>query len=156
MSAFSYQTVSEDLFQLAVKTFDSYLSKIGDDYRGGGIFFESYLFEKIVSVGCDTTAYANRGEYFNCALALRWSGTQHDAWVKQLIKDFISEAREVDRKCMLAEGKEPTAKTGYANFNLPDDPVSFAFRDHLPKLIELKKKWDPRGKFNKWFSIPTS
>jgi Berberine and berberine like len=156
MTSFAYQAVSEESLQLAVKSYAAFLSTVGDDYRGGAIFFEGFPFEKIVSVPSDATAYANRGKYFNCTLGFRWSGSHYDDWVKQLIKDFVQEAREIDRKFMLAHGQEPTVQNGYANFHLPAASVAQAFQENLPRLIEMKKKWDPNRRFNKWFCIPAS
>ena len=156
MTAFAYQTVSEELVRFGVETQQKFRAALGEDYVLGDIFFEAYPYEKIMSVAADETAYANRGKYFNCALGFRWKGAQHDAFVKQFIKDYVRESREIDRKVMLERGSKPTALNGYANFHLPGDPVSGAFQGHLPRLVEIKKKWDPKGRFNKWFSIPTS
>ena len=155
MTAFAYQTLSVELLEYAAQFYSSYLSTLGDSYQPSAIIFEGYPFEKIIEVPFDATAYASRGKHFNCSLALRWEGAQHDEWVRQSIKNFVKEARAIDRKVMLERGMEPTEITGYANFNLPDDPPSQAFRGNLPRLIEVKRKWDPNGRFNKWFNIPT-
>ena len=155
MTAFVYQTITTEILTYAVKNWTSYVSKIGNDYRGGAIFFEGYSFEKIIAVPSENTAYANRGKYFNCALGYRFEGAQHDAWIRQWAKDFVQECRAIDEKKMIELGKEPTVLNGYANFHLPGARADEAFRENLPKLVGLKRKWDPEHRFNKWFSIPT-
>jgi len=154
MTGFDYQTVSEEIYQLTALTLAEYMEKVGDDYRGGGIVYESYPFDQINKLPSDSSAYGNRGKHFNCTVSLRWSGEKHDAWIKDFIQNFVRQAREVDRSVMLGEGKEPTEENGYVNFHLPGDPVEKAFGNNLPRLKEVKRKWDPNGRFNKWFSIP--
>ena len=156
MTGFDYQTVPPELLEHTVDKFTHFVSKVGDDYRGSVILYESYPYGKIVQQSCDATAYANRGTHFNCTVCLRWMGADHDEWIKQYIKDFVRDAREIEKSELLKEGRKPTAEKGYANFHLPAEPAEKAFYDHLPRLIELKQKWDPKGIFNKWFSIPTS
>ena len=131
------------------------MEKCGQDYRGGGMFYETYPYQKIIQVPGDGTAFANRGKHANCTVCLRWAGENNDAWIKDWIKDFVAGARAVDRQAMLKEQRDPTVENSYVNFHLPEHPVEKAFRDNLPRLIELKKKWDPMGRFNKWFNIPT-
>jgi hypothetical protein len=155
MSSFAYQTVTVEVLEYTAQKYASYISALGNDCRPGAIMFENYPFEKVIEIPSDGTAYANRGRHFSCAIGLRWEGAQHDDWVKQWIKDFVQEARAIDTKAMIAQGREPTKTSGYANFHLPGDPASPAFGGNFARLTELKQKWDPNGRFNKWLSIPT-
>ncbi|KAI8962424.1 FAD binding domain-containing protein [Daldinia sp. FL1419] len=43
----------------------------------------------------------------------------------------------------------------YQNFAHGDEPLEWIYGDSLPRLQQLKKKWDPRGRFNQWFAITT-
>jgi hypothetical protein len=155
ITAFAYQILSVELLEHAAQFYSSCLSALGEDYRPGVVLFEAFPFNKVIEVPFDATAYANRGKHFNCTVCLRWEGEKHDEWIRQSIRDYVKEARAIDQKVMLERGMKPTEITGYANFHLPGDPPSQAFRTNLPRLIELKRKWDPKGRFNKWFNIPT-
>jgi len=154
MTGFDYQTATVDLFDFTAAKFAEYLTKAGDDYRGSAVFYESYPFDQINKLPPNSSAYGNRGKHFNCTICLRWAGSQHDEWIKALIKDFVREARAIDKKAMLSEGKEPTAENSYVTFHLPGDPAEKAFGGNLARLKEVKREWDPNGRFDKWFNIP--
>jgi hypothetical protein len=156
MTALAYKTLSIPLLQLMADTYSTYISTLGADYIPGAILCEAYPYDKIIQVPSDATAYGNRGKHYSCVITLRWTGEDHDLWVRQFIKEFVKKAREVDTLEMESRGGEKTEATGYANFHLPgDDPAVSAFRGNFLKAREVKRKWDPEGKFNKWFSIPT-
>ena len=154
MTGFDYQTATIDLFNFTAAKFSEYFTKLGDDYRPSGILYESYPFDQIIKFPPESSAYGNRGKHFNCTLAIRWAGSQHDEWIKAWIKDFVREARAIDKREMLLEGKEPTAENSYVTFHLPDHPAEKAFGGNLERLKEVKRKWDPNGRFDKWLNIP--
>jgi FAD/FMN-containing dehydrogenase len=41
----------------------------------------------------------------------------------------------------------------YVNFAHGDEPLEEIYGDSLPRLRELKQKWDPENRFNQWFNI---
>ena len=155
MTAFSYTILTDEMLQASVDTFDTFLNHVGDDYRGGAIFFEGFSFDKTVSVPADATAYGSRGKHFNCVPGFRWSKPEHDKWSHHLLQNFVSQCRTLECKVLLAQGKTPTVENGYANFHLPATPVAQAFQGNLARLIEVKRKWDPNARFNKWLNIST-
>jgi hypothetical protein len=154
MTDFAYQIPSADLLAFTVDKVTEYRAKIGDDFRPCAIFYETYPFDQVIKIPADSSAYPNRGRHFNCTVQLRWAGSQHDEWVKAWIKDFVRQAREIDKKVMLAEGRNPTPERGYATFHLPGDRAEQAFGGNFERLQEVKRKWDPNGRFNKWLNIP--
>jgi Berberine and berberine like len=154
MTDFAYQIPSVDLLTFTADKVTEYRGKIGHDYRPCAIFYETYPFDHVTKFPADSSAYANRGRHFNCTVQLRWAGSQHDEWVKSWIKDFVRDAREIDKRVMLAEGRDPTPERGYATFHLPGDRAEKAFGGNLERLKEVKRKWDPNGRFNKWLNIP--
>lgn len=85
---------------------------------------------------------------------MRWDGRDHDEWVLDWLKDFIEGARAIDCQTASDKGENPTPSVGYANIALPGESVEEAFKGNLPRLKEIKKKWDPKQRFNKWFPIP--
>src|SRR5436190_2621051 len=133
MTGFDYQTVTTEICDFAAHKCTEYVEKVGEDYGGGGLFFESYPFQKIIETPYDGTAFANRGEHFNCTVCMRWSNEGNDEWIKAWIKEFVRDVRAVDAKAMQAEGKNLTHENSYVNFHLPDEPVEKAFRSNLPR-----------------------
>jgi hypothetical protein len=155
LKGFDYQTVTAPLLTLVVNKHDQFLERLGDGFRGGGIFFESYPYNAIIQHASDSTAYANRGAHFNCTISVRWADESMDDWVRDWIHELVADSRDIEAQAMTAEGKEKTVDGAYVNFCLPGEKVEMAFRENLPKLIEVKRKWDPKGRFDKWFAIPT-
>lgn len=155
MTGFDYQTVTHPIFEFSTQEYTKLLEKLGPDCRGAVILYESYPYQKFLETPPDGTAYGNRGKHFNCTVFVRWETPELDESVKAWIKDFIKEAREIDRREMRKEGLNETVEGAYVNFHLPDDRVEMAFGTNLPRLVKLKRKWDPKGIFNKWFNIPT-
>jgi hypothetical protein len=43
----------------------------------------------------------------------------------------------------------------YANFAHGDESLEAIYGSSLPKLREVKKKWDPKGVFGQWFFYQT-
>jgi FAD/FMN-containing dehydrogenase len=43
--------------------------------------------------------------------------------------------------------------TSYINFAHGDESLEDIYGESLPRLRELKKKWDPENRFNQWFAI---
>lgn len=41
----------------------------------------------------------------------------------------------------------------YVNFAHGDEPLEEIYGDSLPRLQELKHKWDPENRFDQWFNI---
>jgi len=147
--------VSEQLLNYTVQKLNEYIAHLGEDYVTGGILYEAYPFEKTCSVPFDATAYGNRGRYYGAGIAIRYKGAQNDAWVQSWVRGFVAGAREIDAQVAIAAGKPVPPKTGYANLPPPDQTTGDAFQSNLPRLKEVKKKWDPHGRFNKWFNIAT-
>lgn len=153
VTGFAYQALSVPLLNYTLEKFSSYIATLGQDYVTSAILYEAYPTAKTCEIPPDATAYANRGNWFNCAMMIRWKGAEHDVWVKEWIKEFVKGARAVDAQVAMTSGQEVMEKTAYANIPLPDSTPGEAFRGNLPRLTEVKKKWDPNGRFNKWHHI---
>jgi FAD/FMN-containing dehydrogenase len=46
-----------------------------------------------------------------------------------------------------------TWKKRYINFGHGDESLEEIYGKSLPRLRELKRKWDPQNRFNQWFNI---
>jgi Berberine and berberine like len=153
MKGFGYSDMSAELLHHAFGAFSSYISHIREDYEISAIAFEAYPTEKICSVPSESTAYPSRGKHLNCVISARWKTSSLDDWVKEWVKAFTQEARAIDRKAAIEQGKKPVGNIGYANVSLPEDRTVEWFGENFAKLKEVKKKWDPEQRFNKWFPV---
>jgi hypothetical protein len=152
MNGFNYQSLSIPLLQYTVDELNKYITKLGDDYVTSIILFEGYPHGKVCEIPCDATAFPIRTSSFRTAMAVRWKGKQHDEWVGQWVKEFVDGAQLIDKtlsaqKCMFVQGK-----SGYANFVSPETKVTDVFAENFARMKEVKRKWDPMGRFNKWFN----
>jgi hypothetical protein len=55
----------------------------------------------------------------------------------------------------IAENSGYDQLTSYMNFAHGDESVEQIFGPNLPRLISLKKKWDPENLFGYHYAIPT-
>jgi hypothetical protein len=153
VKGFAYQTMSSEILDYSLKKFSEFISHLGEDFVTSALIYEAYPTAKTCEVAPDATAYANRGKWYNCAMMLRWNDEKHDAWVNQWSKDFVKGVRIVDNQVVQSRGEKVLEKTSYANMPFPDATLRDAFRGNLERLTEVKMKWDPNGRFNKWFNV---
>ena len=52
-----------------------------------------------------------------------------------------------------SDAADATQNPTYANFAHGDESLEAIYGSSLPRLRELKKKWDPKGVFGQWFPI---
>ena len=153
VKGFAFSVLSIELLQYTVNKFKELVAYLGEDYAPGAMLFENYPQAKMNEIAPDATAFANRGTHSNCFVVIRWKSSENDAWVAKWVNEFIAGARVIDAPIAMKVGKTNLDGRGYANTLMDDDKVEAAFRENLPRLKELKKKWDPHCRFNKWFAI---
>jgi Berberine and berberine like len=153
MNGFNYQSLSVALLQYAVDALKAYIAKLGEDYARSIILFEGYPHGKVCEIPHNATAFPNRTSSFRTAICMRWKGAQHDAWVSQWVKEFVEGAQSIDKS--VSEDEKKGGNTGYANFISPQTNVRDVFASNLQRLQEIKREWDPQGRFNKWFNPGT-
>jgi FAD/FMN-containing dehydrogenase len=150
--SFLYQisSISVDLLNYSNDRFMEYVAHLGEDYQVSAVIYEPFPSDKVNSVAVTSTACPLRNGMIHGVLNVRWKNAIHDTWVAQWVRDFIKGAKEIDERL---SGKT-TAHFGYANMILPGDKASEAFGENYERLREIKKKWDPEMRFNKWLAIP--
>ncbi|KAL4875859.1 hypothetical protein BJY04DRAFT_150710 [Aspergillus karnatakaensis] len=121
------------------------------DLGTSGLLFEFYDMSKIVSVPRDATAFASRGTTQNGVINLRWTDSskdlEHRAWAREVQERWKAKL-EGDGKTQ--EGGVPQ----YINYAEPGDAVvGNIYGENLPRLKELKAKYDPTNVFRKMHPI---
>jgi len=153
ISGFAYHDLSLPLLEYTLQKYTQFVQHLGDDYVTGAILYEAYPYEKTNSVPFEATAYGNRGEHFNNALAVRWKSVENDAFVRDWVREFVKGARAIDKDIAEKNGRKTCETRGYANIPAPEETLGNAFAGNVKRLREVKRKWDPNGRFNKWFPI---
>jgi hypothetical protein len=152
MKGFAFRYMTVPFLDHVFNSLSAYFKMMGPDDAGSALLLECFPTEKLSAVPSDGTAFSNRGKFFNCTLAMRWKDPAKDEIIKQWIKKLMEEVKVIETKTSNERG-EVFVEGGYANHNLEEDKATEAFKGNLPRLKEIKKKWDPKGRFNKWFPI---
>ena len=137
--------------------FDSlvqFIQTMGPDSLASGMLLETFPLAKIMSV--DDCAYNNRGPWWNISLGPSWNNrTDLDDYARKWCHDLVAQLAELEKEDhSVSEDQHVVGTKGYFNGSLGDEKLSWVFGDKLPRLRELKRKYDPEFVFKKWFPIP--
>ncbi|RDW84182.1 FAD-binding oxidoreductase [Aspergillus mulundensis] len=127
------------------------------DLGASGMILEFYDMGKTVSVPRDATAFASRGTTQNGIITLRWSDAskdlEHRAWARDVQERWkgLLEGEGGENLDVRGEAGVPQ----YINYAEPGDAVvGNIYGSNLPRLKELKRKFDPTNVFRKMHPIP--
>ncbi|KAL2856474.1 hypothetical protein BJY01DRAFT_263523 [Aspergillus pseudoustus] len=116
---------------------------------GNSVFaFELLPYAKITSVPIDATACANRDTSYNAGLLLCWRDANDDAVLGQ-------KARALLRRVRRLQGRDESDEhvRSYANYAGHNYSPKYLFGSNLPRLQDLKKRYDPHNAFHKWHNL---
>ncbi|OJJ30890.1 hypothetical protein ASPWEDRAFT_119337 [Aspergillus wentii DTO 134E9] len=122
--------------------------------RDSRLFFELLPNIQVTKVSNDATAFASRGPYYNVSTLFRWNETRLDARIRTLQEDLMNQIGTragITRQPNYSMSRHGTGI--YANYAGRDLPIKAIFGANLPRLRELKKKYDPHNTFRKWHNI---
>ncbi|APA13723.1 hypothetical protein sscle_11g084930 [Sclerotinia sclerotiorum 1980 UF-70] len=116
------------------------------------VVFEYVPFGKILQVGQQDTAFANRGAYGNLLLGAGWEQEETDQKCREWCRMMAQKAKvELERR--LKEGTDEITKDGvgaYSNYDGANhEGGRLVYGVNYPRLAELKKKYDPENLFSK-------
>ncbi|KAI6582550.1 hypothetical protein MCOR06_008516 [Pyricularia oryzae] len=115
--------------------------------QNSAVLVERYNLTKAQSVGRGATAVHDKLRFnsFGQAVVIPW---YKDAALDGQALDFASKVRDIWSGP--AGGKRNPA---YINFAHGDEDLAAIYGSSLPRLQELKKRYDPNNVFGQWFSL---
>ncbi|KAL4904038.1 hypothetical protein BDW74DRAFT_179130 [Aspergillus multicolor] len=126
------------------------------DLGASALLLEFYDMSKTVSIPRDATAFASRGTTQNGIITLRWSDSskdqEHRAWARAVQERWKGELEKGGGSNLDAKGEAGVPQ--YINYAEPGDAVvGNIYGENLPRLKELKRKFDPANVFKKMHPI---
>ncbi|OJJ65581.1 hypothetical protein ASPBRDRAFT_70307 [Aspergillus brasiliensis CBS 101740] len=122
--------------------------------RDSRLLFELLPNTQLAKIPNDAAAFTSRGFYYNVSTLFEWSEAYLDHRIRSLQKslmDRIGRLGGVARQPNYNMSKHGTGL--YANYAGHNVPIKEIFGDNLPRLRELKKKYDPHNTFRKWHNL---
>ncbi|KAI9369702.1 hypothetical protein BJX61DRAFT_133941 [Aspergillus egyptiacus] len=122
--------------------------------RDSRLLFELIPNTQIRKVPNDAAAFASRGPYYNVSTLFTWNEACLDEEMHSLQDNLMSQIGTragVSRKPDYNIANHGTGL--YANYAGHNTPIEAIFGDNLPRLQELKNKYDPRNTFKKWHNV---
>ena len=113
------------------------------DLRGSSVQFEGYSLQGMKAVDPTSTAYAHRDDNILVSYAMVYSPLAAN--------DAIAAKYGRQSRQLFIDGEAPRQHNAYTNYAYGDETVQQLYGYEpwrLQRLRTLKKRWDPRGRFN--------
>ncbi|KAL3442045.1 hypothetical protein BJX65DRAFT_287673 [Aspergillus insuetus] len=110
--------------------------------------FELLPYGQVTSIPIDTTSCANRGYTYNAGLLLCWQKPDDDPVITQKGRALL---RNIRRWQGLSYSDDHVR--AYANYAGHNYSPRYVFGANLPRLQELKRRYDPYNAFHKWHNL---
>ncbi|CAJ2509325.1 Uu.00g143510.m01.CDS01 [Anthostomella pinea] len=128
--------------------FDSFLKRYPDS-RTSALILETFANDAPLAVPDDSTAYPWRDARGNFMIQMRWTGLDNpfgetaNAFAKKLRADLVATSGYTDLSV-------------YVSYAHGDETAEQKFgREKLPRLVTLKKEWDPENVFGYCNPLPS-
>jgi hypothetical protein len=139
-----------DMWLTLVDDYGAFMTKYGDAVAPSKLVMEIRSYGKSSSIPVSAMAFALRRTAVMGVVEAQYDVSVSDAVMKEEVKVITDKARDVMRK----KGLYPEGTATFnANIGTGLEKSTDMFGENLPKLRELKKKYDPNFVFNKWYPI---
>jgi hypothetical protein len=146
----SFFPLDVDMWLTIVDDFDAFMAKYGDAVAPSKIGMEIRSYRKSSSVPVSAMAFALRPSAILSVLEAQYDPSVSDTAIRADVKAIVDKARQtIMNKGLYGEGNA----CFNANISSGKEKVTELFGENLPKLRELKKKYDPNFVFKTWYPI---
>ncbi|KAH8645912.1 hypothetical protein BGZ60DRAFT_424785 [Tricladium varicosporioides] len=150
-NALMYTPPDTEVIQTLINDFDAFMTKYGAAVAPSKIAMELRSYKKSSSVSPTATALAARRPAVMTVVEAQFDNSVDAELMRQEVSAMISKVREATRKEGLTKGG---AEFLNANIAEKNEKVQNMFGENLPRLREVKRKYDPDFIFDKWYPIP--
>lgn len=145
--------IDADILKGLAEELGAFLEKHGAAAASSKAVLEVRSHAKSSSVPVSATALAGRHRALALILEAQYEDSLPDALMRQEVQGMILNVREKVKAKNEAAHRPDSGVFINANISSGTDKVTSMFGENLPKLRELKRKYDPNMVFNKWYPI---
>jgi hypothetical protein len=144
--------IDVDILMTLVDDFRVFMAKFPERARPSKLAFELRSFGVTGAVPISAMAYASRHKLVNIVMEAQYDEPELDGVMREEVKNMIMKARNSTTEKRELQGKSEVLVN--ANFSSGSEKLNAIFGENLPRLREIKRKYDPDFIFNKWYPIP--
>lgn len=137
-----------EIVQSLLHDLDAFLDKYGPAVGPSKIVFELRSYKKVMSVPNDATASGARKPGIDTMLEAQFDQSMDLATMRMEVKAMVDKVR-----ADLARKNPDRGLPVNPNLSIGEERATQVFGENLPRLRELKKKYDSAFVFNKWYPI---
>jgi hypothetical protein len=141
-----------DIIMALVDDFSAFMAKYPERARPSKLVVELRSFGVTGAVPVSAMAYASRHKLVNVVMEAQYDQPELDGVMREEVKNMIMKARNSTVEKRKLQGKSEVLVN--ANFSSGSEKVNAVFGENMPRLREIKRKYDPDFIFNKWYPIP--
>lgn len=146
--------INIDAVEALYHDFDGFMAKYGEAVAPSRVMIELRDHTKTAAVAPCETAFRARRKAITLNMEVQYDSTVADQLMRHEVKTMAGKLRVATQKVRRVEGGGNDDNLTLANIADGDEKAVDMFGDNLPRLRELKRRFDPECVFNKWFPIP--
>lgn len=140
-----------DVLMTLAEDFSAFLSKYPQSAAPSKLAIELRSFGVTGAVPVSAMAYASRHKLVNAIMEAQYDKPELDGIMREEVQKVILKARNSVAEKRKLQGKREVLVN--ANYSSGSEKLNAVFGENLPRLRELKRKYDPDLIFNKWYPI---
>jgi Berberine and berberine like len=141
-----------DILMTLAEDFSAFMAKYPEQAAQSKFLIELRSFAVTGAVPVSAMAYASRHKLVNAIMEAQYDKPELDGIMREEVQKVILKARNsAAEKRKLQGQREVLVNVNYSNGS---EKLTAVFGENLPRLRELKRKYDPYFIFNKWYPIP--
>ena len=151
--------IDTDVLLAGIEMFLARINHYGDAFKNSSFIVDLRDYRKVASVPTSATAYANRYDAAIVIPGFRWDDPNLDQTAMQETKDIAAfmkkKLKDADKTTRVQHDGGREIESFYPNVSSGTEKIESVYGSNMPRLKELKAKYDPDMMWNKWFPLTT-